>query len=49
MAISNCLSSPTSENPREFSELDSFIKSLSLTYATTHSLDLCGIKKKKPN
>ena len=41
MAISNCLFSPTSENPRGFSAWCVLAK-LSATHATTHSRDRCA-------
>ncbi len=41
MAISNCLFSPASENPRGFSVWCVLAK-LVLTHATTHSRDRCN-------
>jgi hypothetical protein len=37
MAISNCLFSPTSENPHGFSEVGVFLQILVLSHATTLS------------
>jgi len=40
MAISNCLFSPTTENPRDF-QFGACLQSLALNHATTHSPNRC--------